>query len=365
MQKNLKILLVSNGYPSKTDNVYGIFVKNFEESLKKQGLDFSLKAVIRGKSSSTFEKVIKYIKLYLEIIWLVLFKKPDLVYVHYPSQVAPVLWLLTPFLNNKLILNFHGNDLINMLGVERFLFPIVKILAKHAALVVVPSLYFKNIAKIKLSIGDEKVCCYASGGVNSAVFYPPNNFKAAQNTDIKIGFVSRIEEDKGWDDFLTAMHVLKQKASFPFSLVVVGGGVEEEKFHALAGTLQLKPCLKFYRNLSQEELRGVYHSLDLFIFPTRRTAESLGLVGLEAMACGVPVVGSKIGGITTYLKEGVNGWFVNPGSPTEIVEKVIYFESLSIHDKLMLKQDTIESVAGYDSNLQAKMLADRLRELVS
>lgn len=52
--------------------------------------------------------------------------------------------------------------------------------------------------------------------------------------------------------------------------------------------------------------------MDLFVFPTQ-LEESLGLVGLEAMACGVPVIGSCIGGLTDYIEEGTNGFFSSRG----------------------------------------------------
>ena len=50
--------------------------------------------------------------------------------------------------------------------------------------------------------------------------------------------------------------------------------------------------------------------MDLLIFSSSRTGESLGLTGIEAMACGVPVIGSDIGGIASYVENGSNGWLV-------------------------------------------------------
>ena len=58
------------------------------------------------------------------------------------------------------------------------------------------------------------------------------------------------------------------------------------------------------------------------IFPTEREAESLGLVGLEAMAVGVPVIAGNIGGPSSYVRDGENGYLFTPGDYKELVSKV-------------------------------------------
>ena len=58
------------------------------------------------------------------------------------------------------------------------------------------------------------------------------------------------------------------------------------------------------------------------MFPSKRN-ESLGLVGVEALACGVPVIGSNIGGIPGFIEEGKNGFLFDPDNEHSLVEKVI------------------------------------------
>ena len=65
--------------------------------------------------------------------------------------------------------------------------------------------------------------------------------------------------------------------------------------------------------------------MHVFIFPTERQTECLGLVGLEAMACDISVIGAQIGGLRDYLKDGYNGFFFEPGSATDLALKIRNF----------------------------------------
>lgn len=67
--------------------------------------------------------------------------------------------------------------------------------------------------------------------------------------------------------------------------------------------------IKYIGPIPYHSLPEIYCTLDLFIFPTC-LEESLGLVGLEAMACEVPVIGSYIGGLKDYIKDKENGFFL-------------------------------------------------------
>ena len=75
--------------------------------------------------------------------------------------------------------------------------------------------------------------------------------------------------------------------------------------------------------VSQEELVNIYNSLDLFIFPTYRKSESLGLVGLEAMSCKVPVLAAENYGPTDYIVNNKNGFFFKPQDSKTLSKKIV------------------------------------------
>jgi len=77
--------------------------------------------------------------------------------------------------------------------------------------------------------------------------------------------------------------------------------------------------------VSQDELVYIYNSLDMFIFPTYRKSDSLGLVGLEAMSCEVPTIVANNYGPSTYIINNENGFFfesTNVDSLVEVIKKV-------------------------------------------
>ena len=85
----------------------------------------------------------------------------------------------------------------------------------------------------------------------------------------------------------------------------------------------LSKSFKIFKKVSQQELNIFYNLADAFIFPSRD--EPLGLVGIESIAAGTPVIGSDIGGIKEYINEN-NGILFNPNKPTElttILKKII------------------------------------------
>ena len=83
--------------------------------------------------------------------------------------------------------------------------------------------------------------------------------------------------------------------------------------------------------LEGEELAQAYASADVFIFPSQ--SETLGLVALEAMAAGTPVIGARAGGITELLDDGATGYFFEPGSRKDLLQKA----ALLIEDPEHLK----------------------------
>ena len=100
----------------------------------------------------------------------------------------------------------------------------------------------------------------------------------------------------------------------------------------------------------------------MFIFPTALN-ESLGLVGLEAMSCGLPVIASNIGAPSAYIKNGVNGFLYETNNVEDLVEKVLFYQQLSINEKIKMREDAILTAELYDSEKVSSSLYNQLLEL--
>ncbi|MBA3927616.1 glycosyltransferase family 4 protein [Listeria rustica] len=341
----MKILVIANMFPSKEYPSYGVFVKNHVR-LMEEAAD-KVETITMKKELNKIKKLWLYIQFYCQIFFTLLFKKYDIVYLHYASHSAfPIL--CAKFFNRKinLVVNLHGSDVFPETAFQERLQKWVARLLKQANHVVVPSDYFKQVVVERYQLAQEYVWISPSGGVNRELFAPQET--TTDTATFQVGYIGRIDVDKGWDDALRGFSEFKHQSNQPAKLIMVGSGKENAQKEALIQELELQEDVRCYDLLPQEELVALYNEMDVFVFPSRRKGESLGLVGIEAMACGVPVIGSQIAGIQGYLIDGENGYFTETGNPYSIAEKLLAFHAHSEEKKQTLRSNAFHSAIPYD-----------------
>jgi D-inositol-3-phosphate glycosyltransferase len=135
-------------------------------------------------------------------------------------------------------------------------------------------------------------------------------------------FVGRIVPIKGIDKLLMAMTYLEKREKI--KLVVIGGDqhCEEEvkRLKALTKRLDIDDSVDFLGLVEQEELPYFYSAADLCVFPSYY--ESFGLVALESLACGTPVVATQVGGIEGVIREGETGYILKDNTPGRLADKI-------------------------------------------
>lgn len=357
----MKLFLISNLYPSQEDLDYGIFVKNIEDELVKNGAEITQKAVISGRAKSASDKLRKYRKFYSQII--AAYKKDDfdLVYLHFLSHSSPGL-LLAKFLfgkKKKFIVNVHGSDVLKFN--KNLLKWCNHRLLDETDLLVVPSPYFKEVIQTVFpDFPIDKIYISPSGGIDVSLF---SYQKKAGDKYLHLGFVSRIEDDKGWLTFLGAVKELKNR-NVPIKASVAGMGSKVEDMINQIKIYELEKDVDYLKILSHGELSMLYRNLDLFIFPTR-ASESLGLVGVEAMACGVPVIGTEIGGLKTFIEDGKNGFFTSIGDEIELVDKIQLYYNLSEIEKNKIKEAAVKTAQKYDRIKVGKELYSKFYQVIA
>ena len=104
------------------------------------------------------------------------------------------------------------------------------------------------------------------------------------------------------DTLLRVAHRYERLTEREIVTLIAGDGEEREKLSDLHNLLGLRHTF-FLGNQKQDELRRLYNAADVFVMPSRR--EPFGLVALEAMACGLPVVGSNEGGLPEFINSSV------------------------------------------------------------
>ena len=110
-----------------------------------------------------------------------------------------------------------------------------------------------------------------------------------------------------------------------WELTVVGDGDLRLKYIQLARKFKIDSNVKFLGNVEREKLPSIYRQSDLFILPSINKNEAFGLVLLEAMASGIPVIASNLPGVNSVFNNQVEGYLTAVGDVKDIRNKINYF----------------------------------------
>lgn len=175
-------------------------------------------------------------------------------------------------------------------------------------------------------------------GVDRELFHPIPQTEAKRFLDIApderiVLFVGRIEPLKGVDILLRAMRRVfaawPQDRSYP-ELAVIGGDAnvpreqmtqEMVRLQDLSRSLGLEQMVSFLGRRRQELLPYYYSAADVVVIPSYY--ESFGLVALEAMSCGTPVIASRVGGLSFTVAEGISGYQVPGGDDAALADRIL------------------------------------------
>ena len=135
-------------------------------------------------------------------------------------------------------------------------------------------------------------------------------------------YVGGLSRQKGVHVLLKAFKKLSDSDD-NLILKIVGKGDYEDELKKIIEQNGLSKKVTFYGHLRGNELRKLYQEAYLLVVPSI-WVEQFGIVGLEAMACSTPVVGSRIGGIPEWLREKENGLLAEPGNSEDLYEKIFY-----------------------------------------
>ncbi len=203
-------------------------------------------------------------------------------------------------------------------------------------------------------------------GVNLDLFRPEKKRLARQRLEfdpdnIILLYVGRFEALKGLDILLAAMTYLK--SSDRFRLVIVGGDGEDHHAHQLlkqrTRELRIFERCVFTGPIEQKNLPPYYNSADILVIPSRY--ESFGLVGLEALACGRPVVSTPVGAMDSLLRDVRAVRVVSSSSPEALAGEV---QSLIADRSLPSPAEIRASVTGYSWSRVADRILKEYRKAI-
>ncbi len=189
---------------------------------------------------------------------------------------------------------------------------------EHVEHVLAPS---GELVEATQTVGYRGPVTFIPNGVDVERFVPGKPAKdfpwSKTNGEVVILLARRLVEKNGVRVFAEAIARLKGR---PIRVVFAGDGPERPAVtRILSDADMLERCI-FLGNVPNPEMPDIYRSADVSVLPSFMEATSI--TGLESMACGLPLVGTRVGGIPTLIDQGKTGWLVPPGNAVALAEAI-------------------------------------------
>jgi rhamnosyl/mannosyltransferase len=253
----------------------------------------------------------------------------DLLHFHFPNPPAEIGWLLSGA-RAPYVVTYHS-DIVRQRVSARLCRPLQERFLSRAARILVPSPQL--LASSPQLSALRSRCAVVPFGVDPASFQStPDILRASAELRARVAggdaravvflFAGKFRYYKGLPVLLEAL--VRVRARGPDArLLLVGEGPEEKSLRALAARLALTPHVHFLPHTSDAGLIACYHAADVFVLPSVARSEAFGLVLLEAMACGKPVISTELGTATSWVNEnGRTGLVVMPGDAAALAAAI-------------------------------------------
>lgn len=335
----MNILFATTSRISETGGIQE-YNRNLLKVLDNLGISISKVELLRpsliGKVLFTFRMFFQTLK-----------SKPDVIFCSHIS-LSPLCLVLKAWFNVDYIVFTHGIEVWNLKSKIK-----IKSL-KRAKFVITVSTYTEK--KLVQQIPELDNIFILPNTIDGNRFYPKEKSQLLiEKYNLKnkkviftLAVLSRIEEYKGYDKVIESLpRILKQ---VPEAVYILGGtGRALKGIKEMITSLDLEDKIILPGFISNEELVDYYNLCDVFIIPGKR--EGFGIVFLEALACGKPVIAGNQDGSVDALQNGKVGTLINPDSIDEIANSLVAVLKGNIDNKLLdgkyLREETLKRY-GFD-----------------
>ena len=240
-----------------------------------------------------------------------------------------------------------------------FVYPLFKMIFRRADKVTAISNY---LAKWGREMGAKNVAIIPNGVDIKNFQFLISNFQREEKRkelgfdkdDVMLITTGRLVKKNGVGDIITALKFLPENVK----LLIVGAGELENVLGLQVISYKLQNRVQFVGFVEPKKLPGYLWVSDIFVRPS--LSEGLGNSFLEAMAAGLPIIGTPVGGIPDFLKDGETGLFCKPNNPKSIAEKVkLLLADNSLRQKIIANAQKLVAEK-YDWNL----IAEKMRQIL-
>ncbi|HEQ98226.1 MAG TPA: glycosyltransferase family 4 protein [candidate division Zixibacteria bacterium] len=299
----------------KSDEFYGIKVKRIKYWFES-GQDF-----FYGSLTYKIKNPINMLKLFSYIISCFIYckkhiKEYDVIHAHWWLPNGIIAWLLNSVSGKPYVITSHGTD-VSIVRKYKFLKPFAQKILEKAAYTNVVSTFVEGIVDETLDLNN---VYRRSMPFNSELF----KYKPVEQENKIIGF-GRLVKRKGFEYLVQGYREIYDKFGVP--LEIYGEGPEKENLIRTAKEYNVEDAVRFMGRIEKnKDVPDVIRKARLFVLPSivdqRLEVEGLGLVLLEAMACGVPIISTNSQGITDVITHDVNGYLVPQKDSRALTEAI-------------------------------------------
>ena len=237
----------------------------------------------------------------------------DILHVHYAIPHATSAWIATEMLGKdhplKIITTLHGTD-ITLVGQERSFEAITRFSIDKSDGITAVSDYLRRETEAHFDIAADRIAVIPNF-VDTAVYdrdrYPCHKKYLVDEGEKVVMHISNFRKVKRVRDVVRIFERIQRDV--PSRLILIGDGPERPTAAAEVDALGLGDRVRFLGK--QDTVAELLACADLFLLPS--TAESFGLSALEAMACGVPVIATRSGGVVEVVENEVSGFLGEVG----------------------------------------------------
>lgn len=256
------------------------------------------------------------------------YEKLDLLHVHYAVPHATSAYLARQVLGDKapkIITTLHGTD-ITLVGNARSYLPITRFSIMESDGITAPSQYLKQATYDKLNVPTSLPIEVIGNFIDGERFKPAEChtvekvktcFKEHTGRERILVHTSNFRPVKRISDVVKIFALVQKQ--IPTRLLLIGDGPERSRVEDEVRAAGLNENVRFLGKL--ETFEDILQQSDVFLLPSE--SESFGLAALEAMACGIPVVASRAGGIPEVVVHGKTGFLSDVGDVQDMANNVL------------------------------------------
>ena len=346
MNKKIRILEVNKAYFPHTGGIETL-VKQYSQDLQENGFEVNT-LVCRDGFGKTYNEIIDNVNLTragsfgtyfscpLSLSFIELFRKmsknADIIHIHVPFPLADLALLLSGY-KGKVIVSWHS-DVVKQKKLLILYKPLLKYLLSRADCILVATKghikgsewlmkYRKKCKIVPYGINTENYSNIIKGDFLKGISSNPDSFK--------VFFSGRLVYYKGVDVLIKSF----RKVNDNCELFIAGTGILEENLKEKVNKYGLSDKVHFLGFLPEKQLKQAYADCDIFVLPSDARSEAFGIVQIEAMFYGKPVINTSLESGVPYVSiHGKTGLTVQPENSVQLARAINFLcENKDIREK--------------------------------